>query len=157
MSNKLEIRKAVASDVDLLFNWTNDELVRRHSFSSELIPYESHCNWYQKKIKDENSMFFIIQQDNTPAGLVRFDIEEGTATIGVSIDKNFRGKGLGAKIIALGVESYFNEKELPILASIKNENVASIKSFKKAGFSFFKNDVINDVESVVYQLKKNDE
>jgi RimJ/RimL family protein N-acetyltransferase len=157
LSNKLEIRKALSSDVDLLFNWTNDDLVRKHSFSSELIPYESHCKWYQKKIKDENSMFFIVEEDKTPAGLVRFDIENGAATIGVSIDKGSRGKGLGGQIIALGVQSYFSEKELPILASIKNENVASIKSFKKAGFSFFKDDVINGVESVVYQLKKNDE
>lgn len=157
MTNKLEIRKAVAADVDLLYRWTNDELVRKHSFSSDIIPYESHCEWYQKKINDENSLFFIVEENKSPAGLVRFDIDNGSATIGVSIDKNFRGKGLGNKIISLGVHTYFSENDFPILAAIKNENIASIKSFEKAGFSFFKNDVINGVESVVYQLIKNDE
>lgn len=157
MKNNLQIRKAKLADADLLFEWTNDELVRKQSFSSDIISYENHCQWFQNRIKDENSLFFIIEENKIPAGLVRFDIDNEVATIGISIDKDFRGKGLGRDIIVLGAQSYFNENEFPILASIKNENVASIKSFEKAGFSFFKNDKINGIESVIYQLKNNDE
>lgn len=153
----MQIRKAKLADADLLFEWTNDELVRKQSFSSDIISYENHCQWFQNRIKDENSLFFIIEENKIPAGLVRFDIDNEVATIGISIDKDFRGKGLGRDIIVLGAQSYFNENEFPILASIKNENVASIKSFEKAGFSFFKNDKINGIESVIYQLKNNDE
>lgn len=157
MKDKLNIRDIRAEDVDLLYKWTNDELVRKQSFSSEVIPYEGHCNWFQKKIKDKNSVLFIVEIDKEPVGVVRFDIVEYSATIGVSIDKEYRGKGLGSEIIKIGVLSYFKKNEFPILATIKKENLASIRSFEKAGFHFLKNELINEVESVVYQLKKNHE
>ena len=157
MKNNLQIRKAVLTDVDLLYRWTNDELVRKQSFSTELIPYESHCKWFKKKVKDANSFFFIVEQDAKEVGLVRFDILDAVATIGVSIDREFRGRGLGAEIINLGVQSFFRENDLPILASIKKVNTASVKSFEKAGFEYLKEEVLAGVESVVYQLKKNHE
>lgn len=157
MRNNLQIRKANLSDVDLIYKWTNDELVRKQSFSSEEIPYESHCEWFRKKIEDKNSLFFIIGLDNIPVGVVRFDVNDEGSTIGISIDKEFRGKGLGNGIIKIGVQSYFKENEFPILASIKKTNGASIKSFEKAGFYYLKEEVINGVESVVYQLKNSHE
>tara|TARA_B100000809_G_C15136014_1_gene530600 strand:+ start:311 stop:784 length:474 start_codon:yes stop_codon:yes gene_type:complete len=157
LKNNLQIRKASLSDVDLLFRWTNDELVRAQSFSSTVIPYADHCTWFQRKVEDENSFFFIIEQEDREVGLVRFDINDGAATIGVSVDKEFRGKGLGAEIINLGVLSYFKENDFPILASIKKVNMASVKSFKKAGFQYFKDELLGGVDSVVYQLKKNHE
>ena len=157
MKNTLQIRKAKLTDVDLLFKWTNDELVRSQSFSSAVIPYADHCVWFQRKVEDKNSFFFIVEQDDNKVGLIRFDMNNGTATIGVSIDKEFRGKGLGAEIINLGVQSYFKENDFPILASIKKVNMASVKSFEKAGFQYFKDELLGGVDSVVYQLKKNHE
>ncbi len=114
-------------------------------------------SWFKKKIEDKSSIFFIVELNDVPVGLVRFDIENESATIGVSIDKEYRGKGLGGEIIKIGIQSYFKENDFPILASIKKENLASVRSFEKAGFHFFKNEVINGVESVVYQLKNNHE
>lgn len=157
MKSNLQIRKAKLTDVDLLFRWTNDELVRQQSFSSEVIPYENHCQWFQRKMGDKNSFFFIIEKEEKEVGLVRFDISDEAATIGISIDKEFRGKGLGAEIINLGVHTYFMENDFPILASIKKANLASVKSFEKAGFQYFKDELLGGVDSVVYQLKKNHE
>ena len=150
----LEIRNANIKDVDLLFRWSNDELVRKQSFVSNAIPYEGHCNWYNAKLEDENSIMFILEINAIPAGVVRFDLNEESATIGISIDENFRGKGFGQTFIELGVNEYFIENELPVLASIKKDNIASIKSFVKAGFTFFREEEIKGVETSVYQLKK---
>ena len=57
-------------------------------------------------------------------------------------------------MLDIGAKDYFKINELPIFASIKKENIASIKSFKKAGYNFLKEEEINGVESVVYQLKR---
>ena len=74
-------------------------MVRAQSFSSEVIPYETHCNWFKQKLVDAKSTLLIIEIDEVPAGIVRFDEKEDGAVIGVSIDKDFRGKGLGSKFI----------------------------------------------------------
>lgn len=103
MVDVLKIRSARAEDVDLLYKWSNDELVRAQSFSSEVIPYETHCNWFKQKLVDAKSTLLIIEIDEVPAGIVRFDEKEDGAVIGVSIDKDFRGKGLGSKFIKVGV------------------------------------------------------
>lgn len=154
MIDKLTIRKAESKDVDLLYNWSNDELVRTQSFTSEKIPYSAHCEWFTSKLESNNSLIFIVEIDSVPAGIVRFESNDETTTIGTSIDKLYRGKGLGGAIIRIGTTEYFKENYLPILAMIKKDNIASIKSFEKAGFSYFKSEEINAAEGVVYQLKK---
>ena len=72
----LEIRNANIKDVDLLFRWSNDELVRKQSFVSDTIPYEGHCSWYNAKLEDENSIMFILEINAIPAGVVRFELNE---------------------------------------------------------------------------------
>jgi len=151
---QLKIRNATPSDVDLIFDWANDELVRKQSFTSADIDYDTHREWFSNKLEDENSLIFIIEAQEIPASIVRFEIGDRSATIGVSIAKEFRGKGFAVTTINMGVDAYFNSYNLTILASIKPENIASIKSFKKAGFEFLKEEKINGIESVTYQLTK---
>lgn len=145
-------RSAQAEDVDLLYRWSSDELVRRQSFSSEEIPYETHCNWFEKKLSDAQSTLLIIEIDEIPAGIVRFDEKEGEAIIGVTIDKSYRGKGLGGTFIKVGLEEFFKKSDLTVRAHIKKGNIASIKSFENAGFSLFKEEEINGIESFIYQI-----
>lgn len=154
MTDELTIRKVESKDVDLLFDWSNDELVREQSFTSDLITYSTHCDWFENKLKSNDSLMFIVEMNAIPAGIVRFESNNESSTISVSIDKLYRGKGFGMEIIKIGVAEYFKVKDLPILASIKKDNIASIKSFEKAGFSYFKQEDINATEGVVYQLKK---
>jgi RimJ/RimL family protein N-acetyltransferase len=154
LTEKLTIRKAESDDVDLLYNWSNDQLVREQSFTSDVIPYDTHCDWFRNKLISNESLIFIVEMEGVPAGIVRFESDNETTSIGISIDKLFRGKGLGSETIKIGVNQYFKEKNLPILASIKKDNIPSIKSFEKAGFSYLKQQEINAVEGVVYQLKK---
>lgn len=154
MVDKIKIRSVQAKDVDLLYNWSNDELVRAQSFSSEEIPYESHCKWFEQKLKDTKAILLIIEVEGVSAGIVRFDEKEDQVIIGVSIDGQFRGKGLGSEFIKVGVAEFFKSSALTILASIKKENVASVKSFQKAGFSFLKEEEINGVESLIYKIEK---
>ena len=51
------------SDMKLIFDWSNDDEVRKNSFSSEKIKFEDHQKWFQKKINQENYyiLFFMVQ------------------------------------------------------------------------------------------------
>ena len=52
-------------------------------------------------------------------------------------------------------EKYFETFSKPILAYIKESNIASLKTFKKAGFIFLKKDFVNKFPCVVYKLESN--
>jgi len=151
-------RNADKNDVKLLFNWTNDDLVRQQSFNSDKIIYEEHQKWFASKLQDKNTLFWIAQKDEIPIGLVRFDIQKDYGIIGVSINKNQRGKGYGGTILTQASQNFVNVFNLPIYAYIKQTNIASIRSFEKAGYVFEKNEVINRVDSVLYikNVQQND-
>ncbi len=151
---KISFRKATLADVDLVFSWSNDALVREQSFQSEPIVYEDHVKWFANKMNSENDLFLIVFVDSIPAGLVRFeDIAEKTV-IGILVDKNFRGKGLSATVLQGATDRYFTEYTSPIFAFIKQSNLPSIAIFKKVGFTFLRADKIEGHISFVYVLKK---
>lgn len=156
LAKQLNIRRAQLSDVDLIFELSNDALSREQSFNSAAIVYESHCDWFKNKLKDESCFAYIIEFENEVVSFVRIEINCHDAVIGIVINKKFRGKGLGSACIRIGLAEYFNAHDFPVLAFIKNQNMASIKAFEKAGFCFLRNEKINEIDSAVYKINKKD-
>jgi RimJ/RimL family protein N-acetyltransferase len=134
--NGLSLRKAIDSDMELYFDWTNDEQTRKNSFSSEKIEYKNHRDWFVNKVRDPNTLMFVFQNDtHQPIGQVRIEKKNNENLIGISIDKNHRGKGYGSKIIKMAAHEFFDKTgESILLANIKPENIASRKIFSNSGF-----------------------
>ena len=61
----LNLRDIVAGDVRLLWEWANDPITRAASFSSTPIPWGSHADWFDQKLKDEKCLFFIAFDHNS--------------------------------------------------------------------------------------------
>jgi RimJ/RimL family protein N-acetyltransferase len=154
---EVNYRKANRDDLQLFFDWANDTEVRSNSFNSNAISLEEHTHWYLQKIDDSNTIFYIAEVKNQPTGMVRFDIKEDHTIVSILIDKNFRGKGLASILLADCCQSYFETQTKPVHAYIKNTNVASIHSFQKAGFSFLKNETVNEVESQLFIKEKDND
>ena len=152
--NAIKLRKAEKADVNLIFDWSNDELVREQSYNSQKIELKAHIKWYNNKYQDPKSLFLILELKNEPFGLVRFDIQKQNAIVGVLIGSNYRGKGLSINSLILACSEYFKSNDKPILAYIKETNKASITAFGKAGFQYYKDELVDGISSYVYQLKK---
>ncbi len=135
--NKLSMRLANIKDVDLYFKWANDALVRKFSFTQDLIQYNNHVKWFESKINDENYRFYIFENENKePVGQVRINKDTKETIIGISIDEKYRGMNYGIKMINLACESFLSIfPSTEINAYIKETNVASINLFKKSGFT----------------------
>lgn len=134
---KFSLRPAQVMDCDLLWHWANDPSVRSASFSQEPIPFTEHQNWFSKKLQDPCCRIYIaINEKDIPIGQIRFDLlNEEEAEIGIIIDPDFRAKGLGSLLIIEGTKTFFQETSTKkVYASIKVDNISSIKSFQKAGF-----------------------
>lgn len=133
---KLRLRKVRYSDRQLLWDWANEMTVREVSFSSEKIPWEDHVKWYDSLLKNPNCIMYIgVNQDNSPVGQIRYNIEDGDAVISISIAKEFRALGYGTNLIWVASEKIFDFTCIKkIHAYIKASNYASIRAFTNAGF-----------------------
>ena len=149
---QIKLRQVSKDDCKLLWHWANDPEVRKVSFSSDFIPWDSHVQWFTSKLADSDCIIYIaLNNFDEPIGQVRFDIEANQATISISIDANFRNQDYGSKFIRVAVKKIFSASKVKTVnAYIKNENYKSIQSFIKAGFN--KNKVVNLQDNQIINL-----
>lgn len=137
MNQTSVLRKVEEKDIDLLFEWANDEECRKNSFHSEKIEYKDHREWFLKKINDKNCNMYLCIAEDDYVGQVRLDIDESKSTgmISYSIGKGYRGKGYGLIILEL---LEFEVKKLGkikyLLGQVKYNNLASQKVFVKLNY-----------------------
>lgn len=150
-------RKAIAKDSTIIFNLSNDRLVRANSIHTEPIKWGDHLDWFSGKLMDEDCYFLLaFTPSNQFIGQVRFDIKGYYAEINISIEKDFRGKGFSKQLIFSASYKLFHEKPNVnfINAIIRPTNTPSIRAFTKAGYKLFGKEIINEQDFLVYQLKK---
>lgn len=130
------LRDVTQEDRDLLFQWANDDTVRKNSFSSDKILYENHCNWFDNMMKDEQCIQWILQVGEQSVGQIRLKLEGVNAEIGYSICVERRGEGFGKQILKLALQRV--KKEFPtvkkLTAKVKSNNVASLRAFENNGY-----------------------
>lgn len=131
------LRLVRKEDVELLFEWANDPVVRQNAFSTEPISYENHVHWFQNKLQDEDCRIYIFMKEDCAIGQIRLDgITEEKTGIDYSIASEFRGQGFGRKMLQLLEEKI--RQDLPkvqvLMAEVKRENHASKQVFLKNDF-----------------------
>jgi RimJ/RimL family protein N-acetyltransferase len=150
----IHFRFANEQDVDLYYEWANDDLVRNNSFNAAKIPYQAHLNWFKKKVKEiDCRLYLFLDKKNTPIGQVRIDKNGQESIIGISIGVKFRGKSLAAELLKQSTNDYLNMNRNDIItAYIKIENENSLKVFESAGFCEKESVLVQNHKS--YKLKK---
>lgn len=132
----LYLRKAELSDMDMYYLWANDPVVRNSSFNTEHIPYNEHEIWFNKSLKRDDVVLYVLMEGDTAVGQIRINISGAFAEISYSIASEFRGKGYGSKIVSLLIDRI--RKDRPdiktVCARVKPDNVASLKVFESLGF-----------------------
>ncbi len=126
-------------DRDLVFDLSNDPIVRKASFNTKLIEYEQHCKWYSKTILDKNILFFLVFEAEEFVGQIRFKRETEQSkecVISLSITKSFRGKHIAKQFMKVGIEEMQKKwRDIrSVIAEVKIDNVPSNAFFSKAGF-----------------------
>jgi len=152
-NDDLIIKEATLDDMMDVYYLSNDPLVRQNSFNTEKIKLEDHKKWYFDKINNKEVFFYVIRDKVTTEliSYIRFEKEKNDEYIAsLAILEKFRGKGLGYKLLKLVSSEVINKKEVnKINAFIKPENIASIKTFKKAGYV----EIDNNFEKVRLEYK----
>ena len=133
LKEKIKLKKISFEDIDLMFNWVNDALVRKNSFMKKKIKYSDHKKWFEKKIFSNKSLILKLLLNNIPIGQIRYDKKSNFYEIDYSIDEAFRNYGFGRIIIKKSIKKFFKKKTI-IRADVKQVNKQSIKIFKSLKF-----------------------
>jgi RimJ/RimL family protein N-acetyltransferase len=157
---ELSIRAATVEDAELFWHWANDRSVREQSFNIEPINWESHLEWFNRRVASPTTRFYLLLEDDEPVGQIRYDraADEQSAEIGFSISKEHRGKGLGVEILRLTVRRALQDLDCrKITALVIEGNEASRKAFLRAGFQLEGSTEIKgrQAESFVWKLAEN--
>lgn len=137
-STDITIRLCKKTDMMLYYEWANDPIVRNSAFHTEPILLNDHEKWFYNKLKSDSKLYICYYREK-PIGQVRFDRIEDKFEIDISIDRLYRGQGFGSKMLIASMRYCYNMTGVStFMSSVKEENIASIKLFTKAGFSLIK-------------------
>ena len=131
----LLLGKVTAADEKLVLLWTNDPVIRKWSFNSNAITSSGHKKWFKRKLNDQNTLMWILEDNNRPAGLVRLEKENNGVVLNYLIAPKERGKGLAKIMLEMAMdmkEDYWGNNK--VLAYTLPKNIPSIKSLEKVGF-----------------------
>lgn len=135
-NDNLQVRHANWKDVDLLWHWANDPIVRENSFHPDPIPMDEHIKWFKDKMNSTDTLFLIIEHDQKPVAQIRYDlVDNNEAEINFSVASEHRGKGFGTKTLKLTSSIACEELGIERIKGIVfSSNDASNRVFIKAGF-----------------------
>lgn len=125
------LRPATAADSLFVYALRNLPEVRSVSHSTAHIPWETHIAWYRAARADPRRILLIIEEGWHPVGLIRATVENGTAEVSIALSRAARGRGLGTQALRRFVPTL---QASAVIATIKDGNEASHRSFRKAGF-----------------------
>ena len=137
MEEKIYLRRVKETDMKLLFDWRNNELVRKNSFCMDPIEWNEHVKWFNTTLVKSSVLFFILICKEQEVGQIRIDLElDNTAIINYSIAEKYRGLGYGKQILHLAeTELYERFKNKYMLkALVKENNISSQVAFERLGY-----------------------
>ena len=131
----IRLRTACQYDEETYFNWANDSDVRKNAIQTEKIDWAVHKKWFAKKLNDSNSHLYVLEAKGLPVGQIRFDKEINGTRIDYSLDALVRGRGWGARLVSLGMDTMQKIETIKILAEVKTSNKSSQSVFLRLGFT----------------------
>ena len=60
MEEKIYLRRVKETDMKLLFDWRNNELVRKNSFCMDPVEWNEHVKWFNTTLVKSSVLFFIL-------------------------------------------------------------------------------------------------
>ncbi len=150
------LKKADTADSEKVWLLANDPEVRKNSFLTDTIHWESHQVWFAQKLCDPSAhILMAYDRERNFIGVVRFEGSGTISRISVAIDAASRGKGLGAPLLIAGMDWLFSHTHTEsVEAFIRPENSASITAFKTAGFDFAAETVAHGAKALKFILNK---
>jgi RimJ/RimL family protein N-acetyltransferase len=152
LDRELKLRLAQEGDCQLLFEWAQDPVARAASFHPATISWEEHSRWFTDRMLDPQSVIYVGENTVGEAvGLVRFQINEGSAVLSVNVAPPFRGAGWGRELILFSTRDLVRAHSVRrIDAFVKPENQASVRLFEASGFRHAEKERVGKQDALLF-------
>jgi len=91
--------------------------------------------WLERVLSKGDHLYFAIEGDEIIGTVAMYNIENNIAEAGrIIVAEKYRGKGHGVEMLNLLSKQAKEIKLGKLYAFIKKDNIASIRTFKKAGY-----------------------
>lgn len=130
------MRPATQEDAAFLYELRNHPKVRDVSNSTAEIIWEDHVAWLVDAITSGRQKIYIGMDHGEKVGVVRFTVDDdGPSIVSLTVAPSHHGRGIGKTILSQGIDQFKEISGNDILATIRNDNFASIACFKANRFS----------------------
>ncbi|MEX0501982.1 GNAT family N-acetyltransferase [Alphaproteobacteria bacterium LSUCC0719] len=135
----LTVRLITLDDKSDILTWRNDVISVEMAFVSRKISQVEHDLWFKDVMEDKSRTIMMGEIEAGKVGICRFDISPtgNCAEVSININPEFRGKGLGKKLLETAVHTFLDQTNLDLFATVKPENKVSQKLFLGSGFDVF--------------------
>jgi UDP-4-amino-4,6-dideoxy-N-acetyl-beta-L-altrosamine N-acetyltransferase len=147
---------------DKLRQWRNKEKIRKSMLTQHIISKEEHFSWIESLKQKNNQKVWVVFIDNVPIGSVylqNINHSQLNSEWGYYIgEKDYRGKGLGKRILYKLLLEYFESMKFETLITIVlSRNITALKIYEKCYFRKTEASVTSDnEESIRLEFTKND-
>lgn len=137
----------------------NEKNVRLNMINQEVIPVDTHLNWFRKQLDDNTKKLFSINHELKLRGLISLDLKKISWAFYISND-SLRGLGAVAEYIFLN-KLFANLKFEKVFCEVFVYNTSVLKLHKKFGFKEISSKKIyvkvlkKDCELIKLELNKN--
>lgn len=138
--SNLTLRAATANDALTYFSWVNDPEVRSSALNSVPIQWQTHLEWFNKRLNDIDSHLFVLEAGDLLVGQIRFEWHDDKAIIDYSLDALVRGRGWASHLVRLGIAALNTSRATMLSATVRPENFISAEIFLRLGFAEQAND-----------------
>ena len=143
-NEQITLRALEPTDLDTLYRWENDTAL--WAVSDTVAPYSREALWHYLEgytgdiyAQRQLRLMITLSADGTPVGTIdflNFDPLNNRAELGLFIDGNYRGQGLGRKALDLltaYARDHIGLRQLYVFIALENE--VCLKLFEDYGYS----------------------
>ncbi len=161
-TERLIIREHVLSDAPFFFTLNSNYNVVKYTGDSSFKAIEEAekiVQYVMNQYKENGYGRWLVAEKETgnPIGWcgLKFHTDTKETDIGYRLLESAWGKGYATESAKACIDYGFKHFNLNrIIGDAMKENTASIKVFKKLGMTYLKDSLLDNIESVVYELKK---
>lgn len=138
MESSFEVRSLVPNDFETIFDWRRDNVTRKMSRYTGEVVREKFKPVFDTYLQNPS---YLISIDEDPVGFVIFTGSDGQYEVGINLNPTYRGQGYSKKILSLVIKKSIDRTVIrKIIATVKKENIPSIKLFTGVGFKQIQSD-----------------
>jgi UDP-2,4-diacetamido-2,4,6-trideoxy-beta-L-altropyranose hydrolase len=134
----IQLRRAAPSDAEDLFRWRNHPRIRTFSRSADAIEWDTHQTWLASVLSSTDRVLLVGLREETPIGVVRFDIRQETAEVSIYIVPGMEEPGLGGTLLVEAERWLAGHRPgvSELKAQVLGKNQASHRLFIRSDFEW---------------------